>query len=102
MKKSKFSDGEIIEALKRMEAGLAVHAQCREIGISTATLYRWRTKVVSDELLVRPIICTIGGLPSCRKSSQPSSGLGQTERRQKSNSSISRSGGIRGFGSCSN
>jgi putative transposase len=44
MKKSKFTDSQIIEALKRVEAGLAVPDLCREIGISTATFYKWRSK----------------------------------------------------------
>lgn len=44
MKKSKFSDSQIIEALKRVEAGLSVPELCRESGISTATFYTWRAK----------------------------------------------------------
>ena len=31
-------------ALKRVEAGLAVPELCQELGISTATLYKWRSK----------------------------------------------------------
>jgi len=44
MKKSKFTDSQIIDALKRAEAGLAVPALCRELGISCATFYKWRAK----------------------------------------------------------
>ncbi|AAU91264.1 prophage LambdaMc01, ISMca4, transposase, OrfAB [Methylococcus capsulatus str. Bath] len=44
MKKSKFSDSQIIEALKRVEAGLSVPKLCRELGISTAAFYKWRAK----------------------------------------------------------
>ncbi len=44
MKKSKFSDSHIMQALKRVEAGLSVPDLCREIGISTATFYKWRAK----------------------------------------------------------
>jgi Transposase. len=44
MKKSRFTDSQIIEALKRVEAGLAVPELCRELGISTATFYKWRSK----------------------------------------------------------
>ncbi len=44
MKKSKFSDSQIMQALKRVEAGLGVPDLCREIGISTATFYKWRAK----------------------------------------------------------
>ncbi len=44
MKKSKFSDSQIMDALKRVEAGLPVPDLCREIGISIATFYKWRAK----------------------------------------------------------
>ena len=44
MKKSRFTDSQILEALKRAEAGLAVSELCRELGISSATFYRWRSK----------------------------------------------------------
>jgi putative transposase len=38
MRKSKFTDGQIILAVKRVEAG--VPDFCREMGINTATLYK--------------------------------------------------------------
>lgn len=45
MKKSRFTDSQIIEAIKRVEAGLAVPELCRELGISSATFfYKWRSK----------------------------------------------------------
>lgn len=44
MKKSRFTDSQIIEAIKRAEAGLAVPELCREPGISSATFYKWRAK----------------------------------------------------------
>lgn len=44
MKKSGFTDSRIIEAIKRVEAGLAVPDLCREQGISSATVYKWRSK----------------------------------------------------------
>ena len=44
MKKSRFTDSQILEALKRAEAGLAVPDVCRELGISSATFYKWRAK----------------------------------------------------------
>ena len=44
MKKSKFSDSQIMDALRRVEAGLPVPDLCREVGISTATFYKWRAK----------------------------------------------------------
>ena len=44
MKKSKFSDSQIIDALKQVEGGLSVPELCRELGISSATFYKWRAK----------------------------------------------------------
>ena len=44
MKKSRFTDSQIMDALKRAEAGLAVPEVCRELGISSATFYKWRAK----------------------------------------------------------
>ena len=44
MKKSKFSDSQIMDALKRVELGLAVAGLCREIGVSSAAFYKWRAR----------------------------------------------------------
>jgi putative transposase len=44
MKRSKFTDSQIMEALKRVDAGLAVPDICRELATSTATFYKWRSK----------------------------------------------------------
>ena len=44
MKRSKFTDSQIMDALKRVDAGLAVPEVCRELGISSATFYKWCAK----------------------------------------------------------
>jgi len=44
MKKSRFTDSQIMDVLKRAEAGIAVPDLCREMGVSTATFYKWRAK----------------------------------------------------------
>ena len=44
MKKSRFTDSQIMDALKRVEAGLSVPDLCRELGISTPTFYKWRAR----------------------------------------------------------
>ena len=44
MKKSRFTDNQIVDALKRVEAGLPVPELCREMGISSAAFYKWRAK----------------------------------------------------------
>lgn len=44
MKKSKFTDSQIMAALKRAETGIAVPDICRDLGISSATFYKWRAR----------------------------------------------------------
>lgn len=44
MKKSRFSDHQIIAVLKQAESGTPVPDLCREHGISSATFYKWRAK----------------------------------------------------------
>ena len=44
MRKSIFTNSQIMDAVKRVEACFAVPDICREMGISTATFYKWRTK----------------------------------------------------------
>lgn len=44
MKKSKFSDSQILSIIKQNEAGIPVPELCREHGMSSATFYKWRAK----------------------------------------------------------
>ena len=44
MRKSKFTDSQITDAVKRAEAGFDVSDICLEMGISTCTFYKWQTK----------------------------------------------------------
>ena len=44
MKKSRYSDSQIIQVLKQAEAGTPVSELCREYGMSDATFYKWRAK----------------------------------------------------------
>ena len=44
MKKSRFSDTQILSILKQAESGIPVPELCREHGISSATFYNWRSK----------------------------------------------------------
>ena len=44
MKRSRFTDSQIMAVLKQAEAGTPVPDLCREHGVSTATFYKWRAK----------------------------------------------------------
>lgn len=44
MKRSKFTDSQILSILKQAENGSPVTELCREHVISTATFYKWRAK----------------------------------------------------------
>ena len=44
MKRSRFSEEQIIAILKQQESGVATADVCREHGISTASFYKWRSK----------------------------------------------------------
>lgn len=44
MKRSRFSEEQIVKILKAVEAGVPVEELCREHGISRATFYSWRKK----------------------------------------------------------
>jgi putative transposase len=44
MKKSRYSDSQILSILKQAEAGTPVPELCREHGMSSASFYKWRAK----------------------------------------------------------
>ena len=44
MKRSRFSQEQIIGVLKEHQVGASVSDLCRKHGISDATFYKWRTK----------------------------------------------------------
>jgi putative transposase len=44
MKKSRFTEEQIVFALKQAELGTSVPDVCRKLGISDATFYPWRKK----------------------------------------------------------
>ena len=44
MKKSRYSDSQIIAIIKQAEAGTPVPELCLEHGMSSASFYKWRSK----------------------------------------------------------
>lgn len=44
MRRSRFSEDQIIAVLKEHEAGMKTQEVCRKHGISDATLYKWKAK----------------------------------------------------------
>ena len=44
MKKRRFSESQIVKALKEYESGRTAKEICRELGVSTATFYTWKKK----------------------------------------------------------
>lgn len=59
MKRSRFSEEQIIAILKEQEAGLPTADVCRRHGVSSATFYKWKAKFggleVSDAKRLRQL-----------------------------------------------
>jgi putative transposase len=44
MRPSKFSEAQIVQALRQVKAGTPAVQVCRKLGITQTTFYRWRSK----------------------------------------------------------
>ena len=44
MKKTRYSESQIIKVLKEVEGGRTVKAVCREYGVAEGTYYTWKSK----------------------------------------------------------
>jgi putative transposase len=50
VKKSRFTEGQIIAAIKESESGAKTPDICRKLGISSAAFYKWKSKFGGMEL----------------------------------------------------
>lgn len=48
--KKRFSEEQVIKAIKQHEAGTKVDEICRQLGISNGTFYNWRSKYAGLEV----------------------------------------------------
>jgi putative transposase len=59
MKRSRFSEGQVIAILKEQELGVSVADLCRKHGVSDASIYKWKAKFggmdVSDARRLRTL-----------------------------------------------
>lgn len=44
MKKTRFTESQIVAAIKKQESGISTREVCRELSISDATFYNWKAK----------------------------------------------------------
>ena len=44
MKKSRFTESQIVACIQKQEAGIPVKEICRDLGISEPTFYNWKAK----------------------------------------------------------
>lgn len=44
MKKDRFSESEMVKVVKRLESGESPQTLCKEVGIVSSTLYKWKSK----------------------------------------------------------
>ena len=63
MRKSRFTEEQIIGFLKQADAGVPIKELCRSGGFSDATFYKWRAKFggmdVPDAPCVRMVVASI-------------------------------------------
>ena len=55
MRPSKFTDVEIVQALKDVRDGASAVGMCRKLGITQTTFYRWRNKYDCDGVATREV-----------------------------------------------
>jgi putative transposase len=89
MRRSRFSEEQIIGILKEHEAGVSVSDLCRKHGVSDASIYKWKAKFggmdVSEAKRLRALDVDFGfnvGLETCLEDSSVSIGTGSGAQSQ--------------------
>ena len=54
MKKSKFTEAQIVKALKEVENGRSVNEVSRELGVNPQTFYSWKKKYSGMDVVLLP------------------------------------------------
>ena len=55
MKKTRYTESQIMSILKQAEDGMSVAELCREHGMSSASFYGWRTKYSDINISAVPL-----------------------------------------------
>jgi transposase-like protein len=71
MKKSRFTEEQIIGFIKQAAAGMPIKELCRKGGFSDATFYKWRVKYGGTRLPMRGDASAIGASTTCCALSSP-------------------------------
>ena len=50
MKKTRFTESQIVAAIKKQESGISTAEICRDLGISNQTFYNWKAKYGGMEI----------------------------------------------------
>jgi putative transposase len=50
MKKTRFTESQIVAAIKKQESGISTSEICRDLGISNQTFYNWKAKYGGMEI----------------------------------------------------
>jgi putative transposase len=50
MKKTRFTESQIVASIKKQESGISTSEICRDLGISNQTFYNWKAKYGGMEI----------------------------------------------------